>query len=527
MAKRPRIPGAAAEGGRSRADAGPARTRFIGTAGLAFCALLASEGLRAEVLTVAGKGEAPVPAAAKKEQAAANRAALEAAEGAAVRRALELAVTNVYGARETLGTRADEVYREVEGQRAVLVRESEVRRADVSGALATVEVVLKVDGAALRDYLRDVLGLSLVEGVEGKFRVYVLAYTVEGQDADRSAPPVLREEVTDDRNDVRHDQRASSSASAEERSESASLKASGAGSARASARLEDGSQGSAGATSRESLDAQASASASANRRSSSASDEFHDRSTRYHRIVVYADPGRRGAGTTNEVRAKLGELLKATGFTTAFADVALLGKAFANEDELYAAVLGEMKGRPEVRPEDYVAVALNRFTPVVGGSARMTAQVVYRVFRLGDGELLVPDKVVAADSGEQASEDVARTVATELALRKVDDVLPREVSRAVRQLGRAEARSAEAAARSYPIRVENVASPAATRELKAVLRGAGLVLASRFRGEARTEEIDVALPGKTGEDVMALLEPLLDAFDVVSLDSRSAVLRAR
>ena len=87
--------------------------------------------------------------------------------------------------------------------------------------------------------------------------------------------------------------------------------------------------------------------------------------------------------------------------------------------------------------------------------------------------------------------------------------------------------TAEAAARSYPIRVENVASPAATRELKAVLRGAGLVLASRFRGEARTEEIDVALPGKTGEDVMALLEPLLDAFDVVSLDSRSAILRAR
>ena len=82
------------------------------------------------------------------------------------------------------------------------------------------------------------------------------------------------------------------------------------------------------------------------------------------------DEGLRPLHGAPEVLAKLGEILKGSGFVTAFADVPLMGRAFADEDDLYHAVLAEMRARPEVRREDYVAVALNRFTPVPGGTAR-------------------------------------------------------------------------------------------------------------------------------------------------------------
>ncbi len=581
--------------------AAPQRSPFVrgrSGAGLwatALClAFLGAANLRAEILTVAGTGEVPVAAASKKDAPAANRAALDAAEAVAVRNGLEVAVATVYGTRERLGSRAADVIGKVGGQAASLVRDTEVRRADVANGMAKVDVVLRVDGQALRDYLRDVLGLSLTEGVEGRFRVYVLTYTVDGQDPDRQAPIVLREEVTDDRNNVQHDKKTSKNASSQAKASAESVQASASSSdqgsvqvksdvsvkgkassssdasvkgkasssseaaikaaaddAFLSARAKELSSASIDARARESssasidakaseagsanwkrseavaIDARASAASSASRNSATSSDEFRDTSTKFHKLVVYADPTKKGAGSSNEVRGKLGEILKGSGFVTAFADVPLMGKTFADEDELYHAVLGEMRARPEVRREDYVAVALNRFTPVPGGTSRFTAQVVYRIVRLGDGELLLPDKVVAADSGEQASDDLARTVATELALRKVDDVLPREVTRAVRQLERADARDAVVAEKTYSIRIENVTSPAATRGLKDALRAAGLGVSTRFRGEAKAEDIDVTLAGKKGDDVVALLEPFLDSFTALSMDSRATVLRFR
>ncbi len=546
-------------GGRSRA--------WLWAAAL-FVTLLAAGNLRAEVLTVAGTGEVPVAAASKKDAPAANRAALDAAEALAVRSGLEVAVANVYGTRERLGPRASEVIGKVAGQAASLVRDKDVRRASVVNGTATVEVVLRVDGQALRDYLRDVLGLSLTEGLEGRFRVYVLTYTVDGQDPDRQAPIVLREEITDDRTNVQHDKKTAKSASSQAKTSAESVKASASSSdqgavqvksdasvkgkasssseaaikaaaddALLSARAKESSSASVDAKASEAgsanwkradaaaIDARASAASSASRSSATSSDEFRDTSTKFHKLVVYADPTKKGAGSSNEVRAKLGEILKASGFVTAFADVPLMGRAFADEDDLYHAVLAEMRARPEVRREDYVAVALNRFTPVPGGTSRFTAQVVYRIVRLGNGELLLPDKVVAADSGEQASDDLARTVATELALRKVDDVLPREVTRAVRQMERTDAREADVAEKTYSIRIENVTSPAATRGLKDALRAAGLGVSTRFRGEAKAEDIDVTLAGKKGDDVVALLEPFLDSFTALSMDSRATVLR--
>jgi len=62
---------------------------------------------------------------------------------------------------------------------------------------------------------------------------------------------------------------------------------------------------------------------------------FSDTSRYHHRLVVYADPTKKGAGATNEVRAKLGEMIKSAGLVTSFYDINLMGREFATEDALY------------------------------------------------------------------------------------------------------------------------------------------------------------------------------------------------
>jgi len=536
----------------------------------------------AEVLSVSGRGEATVKTVPKKSVPGENRAALARAEDAAVKDALAQGVFRVYGDRAKLGDRVDQILTEVAAHSANLIKDRETARADIADGRAFAEVLLHVDGRALRDYLENSLGLSLVQEAEGQFRVFVLTYTVEGMDPSRTEPTVLREEITDNRKNVNSSSHSSSSADSSAKSEAASLQGSASasdkgslaaksegsldasqkasGSARAAGAFSgnssspDGSlslseRGSASAEGKSSsaikasakesvdlsydskqavaVDARSASASSSSKQRSQAGSSFTDTSTQYHKFVIYADTTKKGAGATNEIRAKLGELLKASGFVTAFADLPLQGRAMANEDELYRTILVEMRARPEIRREDYVAVALNRFTPLAGSPPRYTAQIVYRIIRLGDGQILIPDKVVTADSGDRASEDEARTVATELAMMKVDDVLPREVASALKQLQRSAKREAVAAATTYMIRIDNIGTPTATRQVKTALRSAGFAIDPQFRGEARTESISVTLNGKSGDDVVAALEPVVGPFDVLSLDSKAAVLKGR
>jgi hypothetical protein len=255
--------------------------------------------------------------------------------------------------------------------------------------------------------------------------------------------------------------------------------------------------------------------------------EFSDTSTQYHKLVVYADPTKKGAGGTNEVRAKLGEILKTSGLTTSFYDINLMGREFPNEDALYHEILISLKQDPNVKPEDCMAVALNRLTPADPTTHRFTAQVTYRVLRVGDGELLLPDKNVVADSGDQVSDDSARTVATELALNKASDILPGEITRAMRQNQRTEARVSTTATTEYLVRIDNVTTPGATTALKQALRNAGFVVSTQFRGAAASESITVKLNGKSGGDVSAALEAQLEHYDVMNMDGHGAILKAK
>jgi hypothetical protein len=536
----------------------------------------------AEMLTVSGKGQAPVPAASKKDMPAVNQQALAAAQHSALGDAVTQALFQVYGNRQKLGSQAESVIREVVDHSAAMILDTQVKSADVQGGVAVAEVVLKIDGKAMRDYLEHSLGLSLTQESEGKFRTFVLAYTVEGMDPNRAQPQVLREEVTDNRKNIHDTSSASSQTNAASEaasysldaahassdqgrkasqshgsvdyqgsaninasaSEQAALQASGSGgSLKASERTAVNVSGSA----KEKLSAQQSSASAAewDQRSSGsvkeqasaaqasfhheedAKAEFSDTSTQYHKLVVYADTTKKGAGGTNEVRAKLGEILKTSGLITSFYDINLMGREFPNEDALYHEILNTLKQDPNMKPDDCMAVALNRLTPADPATHRFTAQVTYRVLRIGDGELLLPDKNVVADSGDQISDDSARTVATELALNKASDILPGEITRALRQNQRAEARAATTAASEYVVRIDNVTNPSATTALKQALRNAGFVVSTQFRGAAASESITVKLSGKSGGDVSATLEQQLERYDVVSLDDHAAILKAK
>jgi hypothetical protein len=434
----------------------------------------------------------------------------------------------------------------------------------------------------MRDYLENSLALSLTQESEAKFRTFVLAYTIEGMDPNRAQPQVLREEVTDNRQNV-HDT-ASASVQTHAESEAVSLSLNGAhassdqgksssqsqgsvdaqrsanikGSASEQAALRaSGSDGSLNASQRASANVSGSVSeklsssgssssgverdirssgsvkeqASADRalfqHNENAKADFSDTSTQYHKLVVYEDTTKKGAGGTNEVRAKLGEILKTSGLTTNFYDINLMGREFPDEDALYHEILNTLKQDPNVKSEDYVAVALNRLTPAEPATHRFTAQVTYRVLRIGDSELMLPDKNVVADSGAQVSDDMARTVATELALTKASNILPGEIVRAMRQNQRTEARVSANIVSEYLVRIDNVSNPAATNALKQALREAGFVLSTQFRGVASSESITVKLNGKSGADVSARLEQQLEHYDVVSMDDHEAILKIK
>jgi hypothetical protein len=463
-----------------------------------------------------------------------------------------------------------------------MILDTQVKKVDVQGGVAVTEVVLRIDGKAMRDYLENSLALSLTQESEAKFRTFVLAYTVEGLDPNRAQPQVLREEVTDNRKNVHDTASASVQTHAESEAAAFSLNAAHASSdqgksasqsqgsvdAQRSANIKasaseqatfraSGSDGSLNASERaaanvsgsvnEKLSASGSSSSSAEKdirstgsvkeqasadralfqHDENAKADFSDTSTQYHKLVVYAETTKKGAGGTNEVRAKFGEILKTSGLTTNFYDINLMGREFPDEDALYHEILTTLEQDPNVKSEDYVAVALNRLTPAEPATHRFTAQVTYRVLRIGDSELMLPDKNVVADSGVQASDDMARTVATELALNKASNILPGEIVRALRQNQRNEARASTNAASEYVVRIDNVSNPAATNALKQALREAGFVLSTQFRGAASSESITVKLNGKSGADVSARLEQQLEHYDVVSMDDHEAILKIK
>jgi hypothetical protein len=506
---------------------------------------LSANAWAAEVIRVSGKGEAPIPAVKRdKEIAAANQRALVDAEELAKRKALAQAVFQVYGNREALGTQADAILAGVVDNSAALILDKNVTSAGVQGGMAVVEMVVQVDGKALREYLEANFTISSAMQTEGRFRIYVLSYTLEGMDPNRAQPQVLREEVTDNQKDIHSSNYAAARVDAAAQASSTSVQGSATSTSKGEAgyKADAAAQNSAGAKARASesgsakwdekqsatVDARQTQASSAYSSSAKSGASRSDTSRYFHRVVEYADPTKKGAALSNEVRAEIEGMMTTAGFDVATLNVSMMNREFPTEDDLVNAVLNEMRQNADVKPEDYVAIALNSFTPVNVETHQFTSKVTYRVVKIRDGLALLPAKDITGDSGERAaSDDVARTYAVKSAMLKVDEILPREIKQAVQKIARAEQREAVASATTYVIQVDNAASMTASLQVRSALSAAGFGVNRSYNGQAKTDTLTVSLNGKSGQDVMAAIESLMDRFDVQVMDEKSARIKVK
>ena len=505
--------------------------------------------------------------------------ALMRAERLAVPNALQVALKHALGTRVLPEAKMQEVVKGLADHSATLVRSQQVTEEFIEDGFATVKMAVKVDLKAVTEYLAG-LGISLTEQVGGKFKVWVLSFPVEGVDpsADRSKPIVLRDEVKEERQNVQSGSFSNLNVNAASRSQSASLQASQASSdkgsvavssshsldasAKASASAKgsmdvdakgrggsfSGSQsGSAKAESEASLSERSSAAGSADwdKRQASAIDarkasasasyaktansgsSYSDTSTKYFRVTEYADPTKKSAGLNNEVRNIFEGMLKRSGLDLATMNLAILGKEFTEDTFLdYVLQKAEVAG---AGPDDYLAIVLNRLTPISSGSdsqRKYGATVSYRVIRVRDRSALLEADSVSRESDFLSTDDGARNQATKLALASVDEVLPAQLRRGLQQLNTKEAARSEKLQGKYLIQVEGLEDRSLLVKLKQDLKNAGFSIKSETANAGRTERITVELGAKSAEDVKDVLDGLPKGLSILDKSDREARLKA-
>ena len=528
----------------------------------------------------AGRSERQFVPHSKKTEAVEKRAVLAQLEEQAREDAVGQALIAIYGSKARFGDMFPTVIVEAYRHSSMFVRDSEIRAAGVLGDTAAVEVALSIDEALLRKFIQDNFEMSAAGDVEHAFRVHVLAYTVEGMDPDRANPQLLREEISDDRKNVQ-----SSSSSFDVKNVQASSEAARSQSASSlDVDARKASSYSGRSTDKQSLDANGSARSTAygsvrsddgaarayassassghvraSGESSSATDErsasslavaaraqssaasstsnysdtsakgaqagFSDASTSYRSLRVFVDSTKKGAGQTNEIRAKLGELLKASGFVTVNSTLTLQSEEYRNEDELNASVMSTLRGSPDFEPNDFLALACSRLTPVNPSNHEFTASVTFRVSRISDGLILMPDQLVTGESGPAASDDVARVLATELAIKRAEPIFTERLVQSIRQYQRQDERATQKRSSEYEIRISGISSPVAVMPMQTALRSAGFDVKFTFRNG--TEVIAIPVNGQDRARVLSTLEPFLANYDVVSMDEFRSELKAK
>lgn len=518
----------------------------------------------AETIKISGHGQVPlVVVKHQKEQAAINQTSLANAQELARRDAIRQAILQVSVDRNAVSSQLELIAQSVLDHSASLIVDQEVTDASIRGDSASVDLIMRLDAKSLRSYLEDNFGISANSQMDGKFKIFVMSYTVEGMDPNRARPQVLHEEVVNDQKGVNASSFANSESDSASQSSSASVTANRSSSdkgqfsnsANVSGQYQSNAnmalrtqEGSASASEYQSGKVNASESSSANwdknksanlkasqQESASASYDsassgsaYSDTSHYYRRVVDYADPTKRGAGASDEVRIELEGMLNTAGFEISTLNVSMMNREFPGEDDIANAVLDEMRKNPAVGQDDYVAIALNSFTPVNTVSHRFTSKVTYRIVRVKDGRALLPAADLPGDSGNSSpSDDVARTYAVKSALRKVEDFLPGQIKQALHRAQQSDVRDAAIAATYYSIVVESPSSFTTSAPIRTALKSAGFSFErSTFRA-GQAETLTVSLNGKAGQDVMEAIEGALGAFDVLSMDKQNAHVKAK
>jgi hypothetical protein len=553
------------------------RTGFAVVAAL--CAPLQAQN----IVKVTGHGEAAVD---PREKKAANENALRRAKEAARNDAIEQVVAKVYGNKGRLGPKADELILKVAQRSEGAIRERIEKTTDILDGKAIVDIEFHVDRQRIKDYLEEIHDVSLTREAEGKLLVYVVAYTVEGVDPDLNKPIVLRDEVTDNRQNVQRSSFAGSRTDASSRASSASdsLQASTSSSSKGDAKQQsegrfEGSRSASGsyqdsesasaraqagdararadynsstqakfsadakvkaghsesaskawddrsAASVDARSAQASSASNYQQRSASGSS-YSDTSTQYHSLKIYADPTKKGPGSTNHVKGVLEEMLRTVGMDVRdLDDLRVPSGDFKTTDALKNHLLNELKRRADFPKDAFVAFAINSLTPTDSKGSKYGANVSFHVRRVGDGYSLW-NKESGGNSYGTATSDNARLDATQDALRKVGTQAAPDLAKAIQKWQREGQRQVQTQASEYLIQINDANNPVVASKMIAALKAAGFAPERTFDGTSRTVRIKVNLNGRRGEDVQSAVEPLLDSFDVDRLDAAQTILRVK
>ncbi|NWJ41880.1 MAG: hypothetical protein HXX12_13030 [Geothrix sp.] len=543
---------------------------------LSFCVGMISFSRAAEVKTFPGSGSAPV-AKSVFSQAKENQSGLDRAEGAALVDATRTAILSLVGTNHLEAAALEALAKDLADHSAgFLVDRVDIVESRVTDGVAKVGLTIKVNLSAMQDYLKS-KGISLTKGLGNKFSLYVLAYTVEGKDPDRDKPQLLREEIRDNRQNVVSSRYAKAQATDSSRSQSQSLQASAeskdtgavavqsstsvkesnkvdasavargesslkanrgdsgfsgsqSGSAEARLKQESKFEGNASQSGAANWDKRSSAavdarqaSASHDARSSSASGaNYSDTSTQYYRLTEYADATKKGAGSTNDVRAKFEGAFTRAGLPVKTLNFPLMAKDFRNEDEFIDHILTQAKKQKGVKSGDYVAMAINSLTPSDVDRHRFSSKITFRVVRINDGHNLLPADSVAKTSEARPSDDEARLQATELALLSMDDLLPKWVRQGLQNLK--DESEVASQSRQYRVELSGVKERRQVARIRETFKKAGFKVSSETLGDGTLEVLTLELGARAPEDVKDLLDEL-DGTVLISKDDSIARLK--
>jgi hypothetical protein len=497
--------------------------------------------LAAEDLTVSGAGSALIAKTSKKDLPKAIQAAQAAAENMALADGLGRAVLRIQS-RDTMGAApAASLAADLALHSSEFVVSRHVARFEPGRDEIKVELALTVNLDKLRTYLKD---MAPTDDALLLRRVHVLTYTVTGMDPDRSHGAKLHEVIISRDRYAQHREKGESTLydAASDRA----LRMSEA-QRRDNFRARSGQyeqangladfmlgfgQGSYGSGAQQTLESEHSSDQTdvAARISDRA---YLDRrlhkemltvaASDYIHVTDYADHTQKQVGVTNELRAILEGVFNRSGFQPVFYNMRLANLEFASEDDLIDAVLTRTLEDPQVSDADFVAIGLNRLTPVTA-QHRFTSAVTYRVIRKRDALEFLPSKHVLGDSLNQASDDVGQAIATEAAVARAAAVLPAELDEAVKRLNRTEKFQA-APPVTYEITITNVDGTDRSNGIKDALRAVRLKYQSDYNSRTRTETIKVELDGRSGRSARAVVEANAAPFRMTSLDERQASLR--
>ena len=124
-----------------------------------------------------------------------------------------------------------------------------------------------------------------------------------------------------------------------------------------------------------------------------------------------------------------------------------------------------------------------------------------------------------------SSDDVARSLATELAIKRAEPIFTSQLAPAIRQLQRTDTNKADKRALQYEIRIKGLTSPRLTMPMQDAIRAAGFNLAATFRNGMQV--LTVQLADRNSSQIETIIDSFQAPYDFVSQDASGTELKVK